>query len=78
PLDNDVRPVLANLKIGSLVIHHALTLHYAYSNLTPTERMAYAIIYMGNGVTFNGKRHPLTNGKALEKGKAFSGDDFPI
>lgn len=79
PLENEeFKPVIANLKAGSIVIHHALTLHYAYSNTSVSDRLAYAIIYMADGVTYNGKRHPLLKGKSFSKDETISGEDFPL
>ena len=67
--DINISPAIAKLKAGSIVIHHSLTLHYAYSNISDNDRLAYAIVYMKDEVTYNGNRHPLIDKIYLPKSK---------
>ncbi|MGV7002165.1 phytanoyl-CoA dioxygenase family protein [Priestia megaterium] len=79
PLDEvNSQPFIASLNVGSIVFHHSLTLHYAYPNITDMERMAYAIVYMKDGVTYNGHRHPTIERGSFEKNDNLVGENFPI
>lgn len=76
--DINISPAIAKLKAGSIVIHHSLTLHYAYSNISDNDRLAYAIVYMKDEVTYNGNRHPLIDKNLFAKNQKLEGTNFPI
>ncbi|MFC5405862.1 phytanoyl-CoA dioxygenase family protein [Cohnella soli] len=72
------KPVIVPLKAGSCTFHNGLTFHYAHSNVTDKPRRVLAIIFMPDGVTFNGKSHPVTDGCGLQAGEPIKGPLFPL
>ncbi|RXZ79819.1 phytanoyl-CoA dioxygenase family protein [Paenibacillaceae bacterium] len=69
--------VICRMKAGSCTFHHGLTFHYAHANATDRPRRALAIIYMADGTTYNGKKHPCTDEMQFEKGDKLKGGIFP-
>jgi ectoine hydroxylase-related dioxygenase (phytanoyl-CoA dioxygenase family) len=69
---------VARMKAGGVTFHHGLTFHYAGANRSGRPRHALAIIYMPDGVTYNGKAHLVTDGLGLVPGQPFAGDCFPL
>lgn len=66
------------MKAGGVTYHDGLTFHYAGANTTDKPRHALAIIYMPEGINYNGKSHIVTDGLGLEVGKPFDHELFPI
>ena len=75
---DDQRPVVVPLKAGSVTFHNGLTFHYAYANKTNRPRRVLAIIYMPDGITYSGKKHPVTDGLGLEPNQPLAGPLFPV
>ncbi|SDS33336.1 Ectoine hydroxylase-related dioxygenase, phytanoyl-CoA dioxygenase (PhyH) family [Paenibacillaceae bacterium GAS479] len=75
---DDQKPVVVPLKAGSCTFHNGLTFHYAHANTTDRPRRALAIIYMPDGITYNGKGHIVTEGSNLEKDQPLKGPLFPL
>lgn len=75
---DDATPVVMRLKAGDCTFHNGLTFHYAFPNRSDQPRFAFAIIYMPDGTTYNGKRHICTDGLGLKVGDPIAGDLFPI
>lgn len=71
-------PVIVPLKAGSCTFHNGLTFHYAGPNRTENPRRAMVTIFFADGVTFNGRRHPVTNDLGLEAGAPLAADVLPI
>jgi ectoine hydroxylase-related dioxygenase (phytanoyl-CoA dioxygenase family) len=74
----DVPPVICRMKAGSCTFHNGLTFHYAHANSTDDPRRAFAIIYMPDGTTYNGKKHVITDSLKLEISQPISGSLCPI
>ncbi|OPH57779.1 hypothetical protein BC351_04540 [Paenibacillus ferrarius] len=72
------KPVIVPLKAGSCTFHNGLTFHYAHANSTDKPRRVLAIIFTPDGVTFDGKEHPVTNGLGLKAGEPIAGPRFPL
>lgn len=73
----DVEPVVMDMKAGGVTFHHGCTFHYATSNRTARPRRAFAIIYIPDYITFNG-RWDAGGATDLEAGKPFHGPRHPI
>lgn len=69
--------VVVPLKAGSVTFHNGLTFHYAHANRSDQPRRVLAIIYMPDGTTFSGKKHPVTDGLNLQPGDKLAGALFP-
>jgi ectoine hydroxylase-related dioxygenase (phytanoyl-CoA dioxygenase family) len=74
----DRKPVMVPLKAGSCTFHDGLTFHYAHANKTDKPRRAYAIIYMLDGTTFNGKPHMVSDGQSCTPEEPLRGPMFPL
>ncbi|MCS7192157.1 MAG: phytanoyl-CoA dioxygenase family protein [Armatimonadetes bacterium] len=74
----ETTPVVMRLKAGDCSFHNGLTFHYAFPNRSEKLRVAFAIIYMPDGTTYNGKNHVCTDGLGLKVGEPITGDLFPI
>ncbi|CAI6081557.1 phytanoyl-CoA dioxygenase family protein [Cohnella sp. JJ-181] len=72
------KPVVVPLKAGSCTFHDGLTFHYAHANATDRPRRVLAIIYMPDGVTYNGDAHVVTDDAGLEKDRPIAGPRFPL
>jgi phytanoyl-CoA hydroxylase len=73
-----IKPKTCELKAGSCTFHNGLSFHYAGPNKSDAMREAFAILYMPDGTTFNGRGHCCTDGKNHKVGEALGGADFPI
>jgi ectoine hydroxylase-related dioxygenase (phytanoyl-CoA dioxygenase family) len=75
-----VKPQVCPLKAGSVTFHNGLTFHYAGPNKSDGMREAFAIIYMPDGTTYDGRGHvvtaPLLPG--LKVGDRLDGEVFPV
>lgn len=78
PDSKDFTPQVMPMPAGSCTFHHGLTFHYASPNSTDRPRRALVTIYMPEGVTYNGRRHVVTDGLGLEPGQPIAGDLFPV
>jgi phytanoyl-CoA hydroxylase len=78
PENKDFTPVVMRMPAGSCTFHNGLTFHYATSNRTDRPRRAMITIYMPEGITYNGKKHVVTNELELEVGKPIAGELFPV
>jgi hypothetical protein len=67
----------AKQRLG-VTFHNGLTFHYANANTTDAPRRALAIIYMPDGVTYNGHAHVVTDGLGLTVGRPLAGEFFPV
>ncbi|MCQ6557210.1 phytanoyl-CoA dioxygenase family protein [Paenibacillus mendelii] len=74
----ETKVVAVPIQAGSFLFHHGLTLHYAYPNKTDQPRYAMTVIYLPDWTTYNGNRHPVTEGLHLTKGQRFNHDMFPV
>lgn len=75
----ELQRVYCPLKRGSVTFHDGRTFHAAGKNLTDKPRRVLSIIYMADGVTYNGKSHPVTNDiPVLLVGEKLEGEMFPI
>ncbi|RKP58142.1 phytanoyl-CoA dioxygenase family protein [Cohnella endophytica] len=72
------KPVIVPLKAGSCTFHNGLTFHYAHANVTDKPRRVLAIIFMPDGITYNGKEHLVTDGAGLTAGQPITGPRFPL
>lgn len=72
------KPVIVPLKAGSCTFHNGLTFHYAHSNVTDKPRRVLAIIFMPDGITYNGKEHIVTDGLGFVAGQPITGPRFPL
>lgn len=72
------QPVIVRMKAGSCTFHDGLTFHYAHANHTDKPRRVLAVIYMPDGVTYSGKKHPVTEGKGLVENEPIRGPLFPV
>ena len=63
----DFMPQVMRMPAGSCTFHHGLTFHYASSNQTGEPRRAMITIYMPEGITYNGRRHIVTDGLDLNR-----------
>lgn len=72
------QPAVMEMKAGSCTFHDGRTFHYAGPNLTNRPRRALAIIYIPNGVTYDGKNHICTDGLNLPIGSKFRHRHFPV
>jgi ectoine hydroxylase-related dioxygenase (phytanoyl-CoA dioxygenase family) len=75
-----VKPVTCPLKAGSVTFHNGLTFHYAGPNKSDGMREAFAIIYMPDGTTYDGKGHVVTDPlkPGLNVGDPLAGEMFPL
>lgn len=73
-----VHPVPRPLKAGSCTFHNGLVFHYAGPNKSDDIREAFAVIYMPDGTTFDGKDHIVTDGQGLKAGDRLEGELFPL
>ena len=74
----NVQPAIMRMKAGSCTLHHGLTFHYAFPNKSSKPRRAMVVIYMPDGVTYQAKPHPCTDGLGLQNGDPLQGELFPI
>ncbi len=65
------------LQAGDCTFHHGRCAHMATSNFTDETRVAHIIIFMPRTVTFDGKRHVVTDPLNLAVGDPIAGDLFP-
>ena len=76
---HEVQRVYVPLKRGSVTFHDGLTFHAASKNQSSRPRKVLSIIYIPDGVTFNGKDHPVTREvPTLKVGEPLAGDFFPL
>jgi ectoine hydroxylase-related dioxygenase (phytanoyl-CoA dioxygenase family) len=75
---NKTKPVIVPLKKGSCTFHNGLTFHYAHANGSDQPRRVLAIIYMPDGTTYSGKKHPVTDNLGLEVNQPIQGGTFPL
>jgi ectoine hydroxylase-related dioxygenase (phytanoyl-CoA dioxygenase family) len=75
-----VKPVTCPLKAGSVTFHNGLTFHYAGPNKSDGMREAFAIIYMPDGTTYDGRGHVVTDPllPGLKVGERLEGEVFPL
>ena len=73
-----VKPRTIELKAGSCTFHNGLTFHYAGPNKSEHMREAFAIIYMPDGTTYDGKEHIVTDALNLQVGDKLEGEMFPL
>jgi ectoine hydroxylase-related dioxygenase (phytanoyl-CoA dioxygenase family) len=75
-----VKPVTCPLKAGSVTFHNGLTFHYAGPNKSDAMREAFAIIYMPDGTTYDGRGHIVTDPlkPGLKLGDGLEGEMFPV
>jgi ectoine hydroxylase-related dioxygenase (phytanoyl-CoA dioxygenase family) len=71
------KPVTCELKAGSCTFHNGLTFHFAGPNKSTAMREAFAIIYMPDGTTYDGKKHVVTDPLGLNVGDRLEGELFP-
>lgn len=74
----DVEPVVMAMEAGGVTFHHGCTFHYATPNRTDKPRRAFAIIYIPDYVTYNGRWDAGGGQDDLETGKPFRGAKHPI
>ncbi|MCC2684514.1 MAG: hypothetical protein K0R75_1413 [Paenibacillaceae bacterium] len=74
----NVQPVICRMKAGGCTFHHGLTFHYAHANTTAQPRRAFAIIYMPDGTTYNGKPHVVTESLKPQMSQPIVGSLCPI
>ena len=55
----EIEPYVAEVKAGDAVFVSGMIAHAAGPNMTPRPRRAYAMLYMPEGATFNGRRSGL-------------------
>jgi ectoine hydroxylase-related dioxygenase (phytanoyl-CoA dioxygenase family) len=72
-----VKPQPRPLKAGSATFHNGLTFHYAGPNKSDAMREAFAIIYMPDGIRYDGKGHICTDPMGLKVGDKLEGESFP-
>jgi len=75
-----VKPQVCPLKAGSVTFHNGLTFHYAGPNKSDGMREAFAIIYMPDGTTYDGRGHVVTDPllPGLKVGDPLAGEVFPL
>jgi phytanoyl-CoA hydroxylase len=73
-----VKPKICELKAGSVTFHNGLTFHYAGPNKSDSTREAFAVIYMPDGTTFDGKPHVVTDPLKPQIGERLDGEMFPL
>ncbi|MCZ8515797.1 phytanoyl-CoA dioxygenase family protein [Paenibacillus filicis] len=76
-LDN-TQPVNVPLRKGSCTFHTGLTFHYSHPNKTDKPRRVLAIIFMPDGVVYDGKDHVVTKPLKLAPGTRLQGGVFPL
>ena len=74
----DAKSVAIPMKAGSLHVHHSMTLHYAFANMTNSPRRAYAAVYMADGTLSNGKPYASTDSVQIKKGDLIAHEIFPL
>ena len=72
------KPRTIELRAGSCTFHNGLTFHYAGPNKSEHMREAFAIIYMPDGTTYDGKPHIVTDPLNLKAGDRLEGEMFPL
>ena len=55
----EIEPYVAEVKAGDAVFVSGMIAHAAGPNMTPRSRRAYAMLFMPEGATFNGRRSGL-------------------
>lgn len=78
PQYKGIKGQMKELKAGSATFHNGLTFHYAGPNSSDGTREAFAIIYMPDGVRFNGEPHVVTDPLKPTAGDLLSGEKFPL
>jgi ectoine hydroxylase-related dioxygenase (phytanoyl-CoA dioxygenase family) len=78
PQFKGVKPTTCELRAGSATFHNGLTFHYAGPNKSDAMREAFAIIYMPDGTTYDGKEHLVTDPLGLRVGDKLEGEMFPL
>lgn len=78
PQYKGIKGELRELRSGSCTFHNGLTFHYAGPNKSDGMREAFAVIYMPDGVAYNGDRHMVTDPLGLEPGAKLQGETFPL
>ncbi len=78
PKYKGVKGHMKEIKAGSATFHNGLTFHYAGPNATDQTREAYAVVYMPDGVRFNGEAHVVTEPLQLSKNELLDSELFPI
>jgi ectoine hydroxylase-related dioxygenase (phytanoyl-CoA dioxygenase family) len=73
-----VKPRTIELRAGSCTFHNGMTLHYAGPNKSQRMREAFAILYMPDGTTYDGKKHMVTDDLNLAVGAMLDGERFPL
>jgi phytanoyl-CoA hydroxylase len=73
-----LKPAICPLTAGSATFHNGLNWHFAGPNKTEQVREAYAIIFMPDGTSFDGKPHIVTDDLGLVPGDRLTGDLFPL
>lgn len=73
----DKKPVICPLAAGSATFHNGLTWHFAGPNKSNATREAYAVIFMPDGTSFDGKKHIVTEDLNLSVGDRLTQDSFP-
>ena len=56
----EIEPYVAEVKAGDAVFVSGMIAHAAGPNMTPRPRRAYAMLFMPEGATFNGRRSSLS------------------
>ncbi len=71
-----IDPAAAPVKAGSVAFHNGLTAHGAGVNMTNKPRRAYAVAFMPDGSTFNGRKDVLPDDyfKTLKVGDVLNND----
>ena len=72
------KPVICPLTAGSATFHNGLSWHFAGPNKSDAVREAYAVIFMPDGTSFDGKPHIVTDDLGLAVGDTLKGDLFPL
>ncbi len=74
----DFVPFIAEMKAGSCTFHNGMTFHYAGPNRTDAPRRAMVTIYIPDGVIYEGRPHPVTDGLGMVAGQPMAGELFPL
>ncbi len=73
------KPARFALRAGDATFHNGLTFHSASPNHTKNIRKGFAIIYLADGTTFNGKNeHGIAARSKLKIGKPVKGPLTPV
>ncbi len=78
PDTKDFTPVVMRMRAGSCTFHHGLTFHFAAANKTDRARRAMIVIYLPEGITYNGRPHVVTDGLGLQVDAPIVGEMFPV